>query len=1121
MNSFPKKQFFFLFLIIALDLLIWQIGPLIAIANKFILITPFSRIATIGIFSIVSLFSIFKINIRKINFNKPLSLFDKSLLQAEIKSLKINFANATHFLKTQFASYIENSPHKKIPWYLTLGPSQSGKTTLLSHAELDFIATEQFVKRFTDDTFSSTSCNWWFSSQGVFLDVPGHFIDTDSKETSSSWFELIKLIKIQKKHYPLEGLLLVINIHEIAKNPNNTAYLEALQKKLITLQTKLKGHYPVYLIFTQCDRILGFNEFFSDLGPAERQNYLGFSLHHEDDTLTTTDLFNHEFDHFLKRLNQRLIWRLHQEPHLETRFLIKDFPIQFENLKNTLANIVHQLSEKLTLNKNLPLQSIYFCSGTQKGEQIDKLLHSFSPLRPSLEKNLTTQLVQAKPFFIHQFFNHILTSPKTFSVKNAVTIVRTPFLGYFLILLPPLLASIFWVLNYKQQKNQLRMATQRYDDYQQTIKEKTLSPHALLMGLNSLQTTLLFLDHFHPSISVGGKHAKEVEKQKVEASYQDSLHKKLLPQLFSILEKRILSFNNLQAKETYASLKMYLMLGDASHFDNAYFNIWLLKEGPTLFGLNTEDTKQYYYHATRALTSNIKKENLNQEVIQHARKILENIPYPLLAYELIKANVTSETLSFFKSKKTFNAFYFTENKVDFSEIYTLAALTLIDKQYLNTACNDVATGNWILGKNAQTILTTEEIENLKQEVIDLYLTDYINAWQKFSNTIQLKGFKNFLESDLMLNALTGENAGLIELLQTISKNTAIPTLKNSLPETSNFTAFFDELSKSRLAQFNKASENTTQLTQTINALTRLSHDIHMITAQSNQDATALGVAQQYIQNIASNPITQLLQLSTTFPEPLKSWLENIAFGNWKLLLDACTREMNHTLKDLIMPYYLSTLHERYPLFKNSNLDTKITDFKQFFSPQGLLAYFFNHSLKPFIDTKKPRWSTIKLAGMGLPISNNTLLQLERAHIISRMFFPDGGDDLKIKFFLQPIALMPTLKSISIHYNGKEIIDLQQDIKLSTWIWPSENNNPDVSVDFVNNEGQGSLIHEKGAWAWLRLLDASHLQKTDDLKKFEVTFDLNGNSAKYLLIANNSINPFIAGITDQFRCPEKL
>ncbi|WP_407647513.1 type VI secretion IcmF C-terminal domain-containing protein [Coxiella endosymbiont of Ornithodoros maritimus] len=62
----------------------------------------------------------------------------------------------------------------------------------------------------------------------------------------------------------------------------------------------------------------------------------------------------------------------------------------------------------------------------------------------------------------------------------------------------------------------------------------------------------------------------------------------------------------------------------------------------------------------------------------------------------------------------------------------------------------------------------------------------------------------------------------------------------------------------------------------------------------------------------------------------------------------------------------------------------------------------------------------------------------------------------------------------------------------------------------------------GPWTWLRLLNLTHLEATNDPKIFHLSLSLEGNTARYQLIANNPIPLFYSGqLLSAFRCPNKL
>ena len=321
-----------------------------------------------------------------------------AFLSKKIKSLPQKTSDVFFFLKKQFLFNDQPAEGNNTPWHLVLGPSQSGKTTLLSQADLSFIVSDDLTQPPTKDTFSSISHKWWLSSRGLFLDVPGHFLN-DVADKRSAWADLLVLIKKQSRQQAITGVLFVINIYELAKGSLHQETLENFQKKLIEIHHKTHQAFPVYLVLTQCDRITGFNEFFSDLGPSERQQYWGLSLQ-EESHKTTLDRFNQTFDQLLRRLNQRLIWRLHHERNIDTKFLVRDFPAQLENLKSAIAHLVYHFSDQAPALQACPLTGIYFCSGAQKGEQIDNLVKALAPTRTFENKSLLPTTALSPAYFI-------------------------------------------------------------------------------------------------------------------------------------------------------------------------------------------------------------------------------------------------------------------------------------------------------------------------------------------------------------------------------------------------------------------------------------------------------------------------------------------------------------------------------------------------------------------------------------------------------------------------------------------------------------------------------------------------------------------------------------------------
>src|SRR3990167_9946511 len=134
----------------------------------------------------------------------PKSSANSSLLE-DIKILTANFYQSIQFLSSHYLT-----SRSQLPWYLIIGPKSSGKTTLMNHAELNFVATDRLVQQFNADV-PFHRCNWWLIQNAVFIDVPGHFLTEHETEKAYLWRTTLKLLKKKRKH--LDGIICVLNLH--------------------------------------------------------------------------------------------------------------------------------------------------------------------------------------------------------------------------------------------------------------------------------------------------------------------------------------------------------------------------------------------------------------------------------------------------------------------------------------------------------------------------------------------------------------------------------------------------------------------------------------------------------------------------------------------------------------------------------------------------------------------------------------------------------------------------------------------------------------------------------------------------------------------------------------------
>src|SRR5690606_3612471 len=127
--------------------------------------------------------------------------------------------------------------------------------------------------------------------------------------------------------------------------------------------------------FTKCDLVAGFSEFFENLGKREREQVWGITFPYSDDPdANPAQQFDAEFDLLLRRLNERLLMRIGEEPDIGRRAPIAGLPKRMAALKATLAALLKELFAGSRFETGPLLRGAYFTRGTQEGPPLDRLM---------------------------------------------------------------------------------------------------------------------------------------------------------------------------------------------------------------------------------------------------------------------------------------------------------------------------------------------------------------------------------------------------------------------------------------------------------------------------------------------------------------------------------------------------------------------------------------------------------------------------------------------------------------------------------------------------------------------------------------------------------------------------
>lgn len=273
-----------------------------------------------------------------------------------------------------------------LPWYMIVGEPGSGKTEAVRRSGITFPPGMQDEFQGAGGTINM---NWWFANQAVMLDLAGRLVFEDVVPgKSSEWTEFLKLLAQSRSTCPVNGMLLVIPADSLIQDSPQEIQQKAnkLAQQCEIVQRALDIRFPVYVIVSKSDLIIGFREIFDGLNnPAEQGQILGWSNPNPlDDIFNPKDLDRH-LDVVRDRLNYRRLALLEDprpQQDLSKRRMdevdaLFDFPNSFDKVIPPLQQYLENIFVKSEWSaKPLFLRGIYFTSSMREGAAIDDALAS-------------------------------------------------------------------------------------------------------------------------------------------------------------------------------------------------------------------------------------------------------------------------------------------------------------------------------------------------------------------------------------------------------------------------------------------------------------------------------------------------------------------------------------------------------------------------------------------------------------------------------------------------------------------------------------------------------------------------------------------------------------------------
>jgi type VI secretion system protein ImpL len=294
-------------------------------------------------------------------------------VSASSLGLRSSFSRAVRLLRTHVT---RRDYRYRLPWFLMIGESQSGKTTALAGTGLGLplgrpVAQSQGVRE---------GLNWFFFDRGVVLDVAGDFVLRPDGEPSNSrgWNQIARLLQKHRPERPIDGLILTIpctDLVGVGGGPGfeRRAKIEqkaaCLYRKLWQAQKLLGMSFPVYVLVTKCDELAGFRSLCRELPATLREEMFGWSSPYTLETAYRPEWIEEAFQTLHRYLFQIQVEVFAEKGEVHDRDGLFMLPSEMQALKAPLQLYLDQVFKESSFHDSFFFRGLYFCGDAGDAEQ--------------------------------------------------------------------------------------------------------------------------------------------------------------------------------------------------------------------------------------------------------------------------------------------------------------------------------------------------------------------------------------------------------------------------------------------------------------------------------------------------------------------------------------------------------------------------------------------------------------------------------------------------------------------------------------------------------------------------------------------------------------------------------
>lgn len=708
-------------------------------------------------------------------------------------------------------SHLKNAMYSR-PWYMMIGESISGKSTLIRKSDqvipLNF---QSELKREMSDGKALKSLGLFLTQSAVLIDPPGEFFQQDEHDKDKEHHRGRRLLQhlldwliTHRPRQPLNGVVLTINIQELLAMTaeNRRMWAQRWQTQILALSDRFACRVPVYIVINKIDVLNGFEAIYPALSQQMRNKTLGvsFSLEAEQGDSWRKEL-KVFWEEWQQNLNQLMPEQMINGTTIDLRTALFCFIGQLSALQAVTVEIINDLLRHYNRDpgRQMLIRGLYFTSAIQQNRRSDFFQDAIAE-RYGLRT--TTQGVwQPKDnqsgYFLHDLFSNTLFSEPNLAGENyEFTRLRRHQLTLATVIAGGVALSLLsgWYYYYLKNYRAGEVALKKVETFQKIGSPDASKPLGAdwLPHMDIIRDATLSYGDYHEKNSLFsdmGLYQGDRIGQLVEKTYLRFLTQRFLPQLMADLQKQLEAAPD-NSDEKLALLRIMRMLEDKSGRSIPLVEEYMRGRWQNAFTGQREVQERLMQHLDYALQHTdwaadrrkgdrdaIKAWEPFVGDVQSAQRELSKLPLYQRVYQNLGIKAREQLPPDLDLRTEIGAQFDTvfvadeEALLKIPQFWTRYGLGHYLTTQMDRLVDITRLDAWVLKLTEHTDYSEADKREIQRQITDRYVGDYVSRWRNALTNLSIRPFADISEATDALDAVLNNGQPIWRALLLLRDNT--------------------------------------------------------------------------------------------------------------------------------------------------------------------------------------------------------------------------------------------------------------------------------------------------------------------------------------------------------------